>query len=159
MDEQHLERGSPVPRVRRDDGSTQESGTRCLGGHGGVSMPLARCGTRHACAGTSASAARARAARAQRAALSRSRGSARQHGGEHPPGQQRLRRQAEHDVRLLAEQVVTPLADLVVLQPHVDGEDVEEDEQADDDAVHEARRRRPVEPGAPHVDAPRRSTG
>ena len=44
-------------------------------------------------------------------------GSARQHGGEHLPGQEGFGGQAEDDVGLLAEQIVTPFAHLLVLQP------------------------------------------
>ena len=72
---------------------------------------------------------------------------AREHCGEHLPREQRLRRQAEEDVGLLAHEVVPPGADLLVLQPHVDREDVEEEEEADDDRVHERGRPGPSSPG------------
>ena len=59
--------------------------------------------------------------------------------GEDLPGQDALGGEAEHDVRGLAAQVVGPLADLAVLQPLVDGERVEEEEDREDDPVDESR--------------------
>src|SRR5512139_2522956 len=53
------------------------------------------------------------------------------------PGQRRLRRQAQHDVRPLAVQVVGPSAAAAILQPLVQREDVEEDEQRHEDPVDE----------------------
>src|SRR5664279_455739 len=46
------------------------------------------------------------------------------------PGQQRLRDQAEHDVDVLAAQVVGPSTPGAVLQPLVEREDVEEHDRA-----------------------------
>jgi len=61
--------------------------------------------------------------------------------GEHLPGERRLRHQAQSDVSALTLQVALPLADLLVLQPLVESEGVEEQEQRDDDTDHEAGRR------------------
>src|SRR4051794_30956235 len=64
-------------------------------------------------------------------------GAARQRAGENPPGQPWLCDEAERDVCALADEVVGPAAEAPVLQPLVEGEDVEQDEQRDEDAVDE----------------------
>src|SRR4029079_19022407 len=64
-----------------------------------------------------------------------------QRAGEDLPGQGGLCGEAQHDVDLLAEQVVLPPPLGAVLQPLVEGEDVEEDEQRHEDPVDETGRR------------------
>ena len=55
------------------------------------------------------------------------------------PGQQGFSDQAEHDVDPLTVKVVCPFADLLVLQVHVDGKNVEEDKQGGNDGVDKSR--------------------
>src|SRR5690606_9627893 len=75
-----------------------------------------------------------RAETSPRSAATRSAG---ERAAEDLPGQQGLRDEAQHDVDGLPEEVVGPLAPRPILQPLVEGEDVEEDEERDDDRVDE----------------------
>ena len=72
------------------------------------------------------------------------------------PGQQRLREQAEQHVRALTVEVVAPAADLPELEDHVEGEDVEADEEAHVDRDHEAGDRRGIWGGRARSAARRR---
>ncbi len=60
-----------------------------------------------------------------------------QGAGEDDPGQDGLGSQAEHNVEAFAKQGILPRFDLLLLQNHVDSEDVEEDKQGRDDGVNE----------------------
>src|SRR5450759_5978753 len=75
----------------------------------------------------------------------------RQCGSEDLPGEEALGDKREGYVDPLAEEVVGPPTDLLVLQPLVDGEAVEEDEQREEDRVDEPGRVL-VGPGANQVD-------
>ncbi len=55
------------------------------------------------------------------------------------PGQGRLGDQTQYDEHPLAKQIVLPPANLLVLQEHVDREDVEEHKEGGDDDVHKRR--------------------
>ena len=61
-----------------------------------------------------------------------------QGAGEDLPGKKRLGNQAENDVNALTVEVIFPLAYFLVLQQHIDGEDVEENEERGDDGVDES---------------------
>lgn len=58
---------------------------------------------------------------------------------ENLPSENALRDEAQRDVHPLTSKIALPSSNLVVLQCLVDCEGVEEDEERNDDADHEAR--------------------
>ncbi len=61
--------------------------------------------------------------------------------GEHLPGKSRLRYQTQSDVGALALKITLPLSYLLVLQPLINSEGVEEHKERDDDSDDKPGRR------------------
>ena len=150
LEDEHLLQGAAPSTRRSGSATTPVRSPRCTGtsscatqiGSKAITAWCVRCERQSAWAISSAVRLRAIEVLALLDEGSQLRTRAREDCGEHLPGEQGLGGQAEDDVDLLAHEVVPPGADLPVLQPHVDGEDVEEEEEAGDDRVDERGRAR-----------------